>query len=153
MARKDPSQWSEAYRKRIAAQLAKGKTVQEARGHKSGEAKRRREREHRERETLGKLTSGERSTVRAFAKEQAERIGEDYDDISQAMLGFAQSHGMDAFKQLRATQRELKLKYKRRDPAFGQKGRKARYTMIDLATLELMADNAGHAEPRWYFYH
>jgi hypothetical protein len=67
---------SPAYRRRIERQLAKGKSRQEARGHKIKEHVQRREREIKSAQTIGTFTSGQRSQVRAYIRQQIKRTPE-----------------------------------------------------------------------------
>lgn len=67
---------SPAYRKRIERGLAKGKGRQAARGHKLKEHVQRKEREIKGAQTLGDLTSSQRSQVRKFIRQQIARTPE-----------------------------------------------------------------------------
>ena len=70
MARKDPSQWTEAYRKRIERALAQGKSKQAARGHKAKEHVTRAERKR----AAGKITEREKAIIRRWAKNVHRRM-------------------------------------------------------------------------------
>lgn len=75
MARKPRSELSPAYRRRIERAEARGKTRQQARGHKTKEHVIRKRREMSEAARTGKLTSPQRQKIKAFLREQEPRIG------------------------------------------------------------------------------
>lgn len=89
------------YQRRLANAIAAGKTRQQARGHKAGEAKARRLRET----ASGGLTTRQRGEVKAFAVRQAGRDGRSEDRAAADLLSWTLRRGWDAFKALRAEQR------------------------------------------------
>jgi hypothetical protein len=93
------------YQKRIARGLAAGKTRQEARGKKPGEARERRQREA----ALGGLTTYQRQQVRAFMAAQSARGRQDEDkaaDSLDRMLAWTRRNGYEAFAKVRKTQKD-----------------------------------------------
>ena len=107
MAGKPRDQWSDAYRRRIERAEARGKSHQEARGHRPGEARRRAERERREEGLRG----GERAAVRRWATRRyaGDVVVIDPDDAVE----WAASVGYDTFKEMREQLRELNRQYRR----------------------------------------
>lgn len=89
-----------AYQRRVQRGLAAGKSLQEARGHRSAEHVERRERELRQ----GGLTTYQRGEVRRFARQQAKRMDADAADTEDALLAWVRSQrkGYERFRELRA---------------------------------------------------
>lgn len=115
---------SPAYAKRIAAAIAKGKSRQQARGHKPREHV---ERAEREREKRG-LSGQEDRTIRHFVNHTFDPDGYKNADPERFVEFFAEK-GFDAFKNYRAVwwkARRDYLRRLRRNPGLGGgKGRRA----------------------------
>lgn len=96
-----------AYEKRIARFLAAhpGATRQQARGHKPREHI-----ERRERELAAGITTYQRSMVRRWALEQAERNPRisDPEEMVRRLQRWTTHHGYERFRQVRAFQQGLK---------------------------------------------
>ena len=103
---KKPRDFAAEYQRRKERGLARGLTGSEARGHKPPpgltEAAARRQRERREAEATGKLTTPQRQAIRAYARRVAEDRGLDPDDLSEELIGWATAKGYDAFQTERA---------------------------------------------------
>jgi hypothetical protein len=91
---------SPAYAQRIARAQAKGKTLQEARGHRAGEHVTRKQREAAAAAAEGKLTTYQRSQIKKFSIEQAKRSGDPFDDIYSHFLIEAKERGYAQFREL-----------------------------------------------------
>jgi hypothetical protein len=104
MARKPRSQWSPAYRRRVEAAEAKGKTGPARRGHKPREHVERRE---KERTKLGGLDAYQRGKVDQFALKQARRMGKDADLVRVKLRAWAGRVGFDRFNAYKAEVKRL----------------------------------------------
>lgn len=104
--------WSKAYKLRIKRAMAKGLTRQQARGHKPGEARRRRERELKAKAAKPDLsTSRERAAYARFIRQQVKRPMSAH-DRAEAVLAMPRMRaelerlGWERFQELRATVRQ-----------------------------------------------
>jgi hypothetical protein len=91
-----------AYQRRIANARAKGKTLQEARGHKPREHVERRERELRE-----GITTYQRGATKRFAELQARRSDTDPGPAIAEFRQVVKDHGWQAFDDVRREVRRL----------------------------------------------
>lgn len=137
MASRPLDQLSPAYRRRIERAMAQGKTRQESRGHRPGEA---RERAERERAEEG-ISSNERRSIEAFAS-RAENQHIDEEDL----LDYARSNGYAKFQQYRATLAALRLSY--RQESHGDK-----YASRGTEFLDDMGDDLDLPDTTWLYYH
>lgn len=130
--------YAKEYARRIAAAEAKGKTRQQARGHKEQEHVHRRE---REREELGGLSAYEISAIRDWAG----RYGNKDRDVDE-VVEHARENGYDAFKRYRDTWNAARRTYLRESKA-------GTYSSRGLQYLEMLTGNAGVDEMAWLYYH
>lgn len=150
MAKKPLEQLSPAYRKRIENALAKGKTRQQARGHKAGESKIRREKE------LSRygLTNSQTAQIKKFFAEVQARPDQaplDYNRFISRWRG-----NYEDFKKYRAKVRQLHDEWEAlpNNQKYIARGDGA----LILAAEPFERDNSliGDFEPldlRWFFYH
>jgi hypothetical protein len=127
-----PRDFKAEYKRRLASAVARGKSVQEARGHRAGESARRaiREREKSAAATGGVGLSGaEERTIRTFVRRTLDPQrykGIDADDLVE----FYGERGFEAFRNYRGVWWRARREYlqrAKRDPGLkGGKGRKAR---------------------------
>jgi hypothetical protein len=93
MARKPRSEWSPTYRARIERGEAKGKTPQQARGHRAGE--------HIQRKEGKGLAPSLSARVDRFARQQARRAGSgDPDQAVRLLKAWTREHGARRFDAL-----------------------------------------------------
>ena len=142
MSRKSLEQLSPRYRARIERAMSRGKSRQEARGHRPGEARRRRE---REREESG-LSSGEIATIRRWYKNKYNPTNQDGKPDLETVEEEFRTEGYDAFKRWQSVWNRTRRKYLAE--------RKARtYASRGLQYLKELASEAGVPEPAWLYYH
>lgn len=140
MARKSLDQLSPAYRRRIERALAKGKTLQQARGHKAREHVYRQEREIEE---YGVATSQRDSISRWYMRYNSSGKKElDLEDI----LDWVRENGYAAFQQFRETWNAARRTYV-------QELKAGTYASRGLPYLEMLAESAGTPEASWLYYH
>lgn len=143
MAHKPLDQLSPAYRKRIERALAKGKSRQQARGHKAQEHIARRE---KEREALG-ITGSELRTIRAWWRRnfQIGRIESGWPD-EDTLVEYARESGYQSFKTYRQVWDEARRKYLRelKNGTYKTRG------LGHLTDLQSQTDAPGI---EWLYYH
>jgi hypothetical protein len=125
------------YAGRIARALAKGKTRQQARGHRAGEAAERRE---REREEFG-LSSSEVRSIRAWC-ERFNNKGRDVEDV----IDEAKSKGYAWFQHYRETWNAARRTYVREQKA-------GTYASRGIGYLEMLAAETDVEDVSWVYYH
>lgn len=125
------------YARRIARATAKGKTRQQARGHREGEARHRRE---REREEFG-LSSGEVAAIRRWGN-RFKNEGRDPEDV----IEMAREKGYPWFQNYRDLWNAARRAYLReqKDGSYASKG---------LGYLEMLAGMAEVEDIAWLYYH
>ena len=129
------------YARRIANALKKGKTRQQARGHRPQEHIARREREIAEEG----ITKAQTRIVFNWAANRLYQI-KDHEIEATDVVTWAQEVGYDAFKQYRHTWEAARRQYKR-------EVRNGSYASRGLGYLQMLADNAGVDELSWLYYH
>lgn len=125
------------YARRIASAKARGKTRQEARGHRPGEARQRRE---REREEFG-LSSSEIRSITAWC-DRYKNEGRDTDEV----VSEAASNGYDWFKNYRDVWNAARRTYLREQAA-------GTYASRGLGYLEMLASMSEVSDIAWLYYH
>ena len=136
MAVKPREQWSEAYRKRVERGEARGKTKQQARGHKAAE--------HRTRKSRSELTTTQRERLKRFALKQSLRMGSDYDDVYSVMRRHAIAATWERFSHMIDEVNTLHRRYKA--------GAKDQITIEGMAATVYHWSEAEDA-PGWLYYH
>lgn len=129
---------SPAYRKRIERAQAKGKTRQEARGHKPGEARERRERERADEGVAG----SDRAAIRSFLARFNPYGFKDIPD-EETLTDWVRENGYEAFRSYRSEWDRIRRKYLATDHA----------SQGSLAWLEGVADGLGVESVQWLYYH
>ena len=137
MPSKPLDQLSPKYRQRIERAMARGKSRQEARGHRPGEHVERRQREEEE---YG-LTHSEMATIRAWCGRYKNET-RDADDV----IEFARENGYGAFKTYRAVWEAARRQYLRELLSGEYASRGEQY-------LEYLAGTAGVDDVSWLYYH
>lgn len=125
------------YAKRIERATAKGKTRQQARGHRPGEAAERRE---REREEHG-ISSSEVRSVRAWC-ERFKNEGRDTEDVIEK----ARESGYGWFVNYRTVWNSARRTYLAENKA-------GTYASRGLGYLEMLAGMAEVEDIAWLYYH
>ncbi len=120
--------------------MAKGKSRQEARGHKPGEAARRRAREVEEQGVAG---SNIRSITHWY-ETQFNPLGNKTVDLAD-VIDFAIENGYESFQQYRDTWNNARRQYLRKQRAGTYKG-----AFLDIENL---TEQAGAPETYWLYYH
>lgn len=132
---------SPAYAKRLASGLARGKTRQEARGHRPGEA---RERKERERKEIG-VAGSDRAAIASFLK-RFNPIG--FKDIptEEDLTDWVRENGFEAFKVYRATWDAARRTYLKelKNKSYASRG---------YGYLEMLTEAAGVESVQWLYYH
>lgn len=128
---------SPAYAKRIASAMARGKTRQQARGHRPGEAAARRE---REREEFG-LSGSEIRSIRSWVGRYPNESREVEDIIDQA-----RESGYEWFKNYRDVWNRARRQYLREQAA-------GTYASRGLGYLEMLTAEADASDISWLYYH
>lgn len=135
-----PRDFKAEYARRIARATGAGKTRQQARGHRAGEA---RERKQRERETYGVAGSERDSITRWYHRFNASGFKTvDLEDI----IDFARENGYGAFQTYRDTWNAARKQYVAELKSGDYVNREEAY-LIDLTT------QAGAPELSWLYYH
>lgn len=135
---------SEKYKKRLERGLLQGKTAQEARGHKPGEARVRRERRE-QREENGGLTNDQVREVFAFGErrnfevKESELDGWDY-------VNAAQASGYSWFRKYRKIWEAARRTYL-------DELRSGRYASRGLGYLTDLTNRANAEDVSWLYYH
>lgn len=140
-----------AYRSRIERARAKGKTRQQARGHKAREHVERRAREAREAAQGGKITSSQRQAMKRFVIAQAAKAAdyrEDEDEAWSDWKDFFEAKGYAWFLDLRAAQRSLQRQGRGALGGFRGSGKNS----PGMRELERLASRR-EAESWMMFYH
>lgn len=136
-----PRVLSPAYAKRIASALARGKTVQEARGHRPGEA---RARKVREREQHG-ISSYDEKSIRHWVNYSFNP--HNWKDIdADEVIEWAQQHGYEAYRLYRDTWWDARRTYLR-------ELRAGEYETRQIGYLEAITATAGVEDLSWLYYH
>lgn len=125
------------YAKRIARATTKGKTRQQARGHRAGEA---RERKEREREEFG-LSSSEIRAIQAWCG----RYNNESRDVDE-VIERAASSGYQWFQNYRDVWNAARRTYLREQKA-------GTYASRGLGYLEMLTANAEAEDISWLYYH
>lgn len=125
------------YARRLAKGRSAGKTRQEARGHRAGEASYRRK---REREEYG-LASSEVTSIRNWGG----RFRNEGRDI-EAVIEEAREKGYDWFRTYRDTWNEARRTYLREQKA-------GTYASKGLGYLEMLASITDVEDIAWLYYH
>jgi hypothetical protein len=134
---------SPAYRRRLERAAAQGKTSRKAaRGKSEDEYAVRKKREQEAKETLGKLTTAERSYVRKQAARLARRIGEPQ---TEAALEYATAYGMPRFRALIKQIDGMRAQYKKERAA-------GTYASRGWQMMEQMAAAWEAPDARWFYY-
>lgn len=132
------------YERRIRNATKRGKTKQEARGHRKGEHI---ERAEREREELG-ITRAQENTIRGWYSRNynphnyPENARADLDDA----LEYARENGYDAFKQWRTVWDIVRRTYLQ-EVADGSYASRGQAYLIDITS------KAGVEDVSWLYYH
>lgn len=137
---------SASYTERVIRGIKKGKTVQQSRGHRPGEAK---QRAAYQREQNEGLSNAEDLSVRnwyekRFNPRDAKEIPSDED-----VLDFARSRGMDVFRQYQKTWNAARAAYARELKAGTWASRGIGY--LDYLTEQARVRPEGDRE--WLYYH
>lgn len=133
---------SPAYARRLERAMARGKTRQEARGHKPREHV---ERKEREREEYG-LTRYENDTIRRWYERSfnpGDRAGK---PDEETVIEEARDRGYDWFVQYRHAWEQIRRDYKRTK-------RRGTYVENSLNILEMAADELDVPDVSWLYYH
>lgn len=128
---------SPAYQRRIERALAKGKTLQQARGHKAREHV---ERKEKERAKNFGLTYDEERRIRDWAIRRAFEIHDSHSD-PQEFVEYFQAHGYEGFKQYRQVWDQTRRAYIRNEKQ-----------PLGLS-LENLTGRAGIEDLSWMYYH
>ena len=159
-SRPPPAETAHARRIRLYLEKHPGATKAQARGHKPAEHQTRKQRA----QLAGRLTEGERATVKRLAKQQARRNrgGPDDGEVYRSMLAWAQREGGGGFADVRALQAQIARLHRRgasdvrvrryKDGTVTLVGDTARQAqnldeMDDFASLYDVPDTA------WLYYH
>jgi hypothetical protein len=136
MARKPRAEWSDAYRRRIERAEAKGRTRQEARGHKKEEHKTRKPIKNRS--DYPNLTGNQIRSVRAYLKRLPLNNVQDADSIS---LSYFNENGFDMLAEVKQARQELIVNRKMSNQS-------------DNAIFGLLTENLGMEDADFLlFYH
>lgn len=142
------------YAARLARAKAAGRTRQQARGHRSGEA---RERARRERVKHGGLTVAEESRIRqfvdrrwndhnAFYEGDASTFGKGFRLDADEVIAFAQTEGYEFFQKYRDAWYETRRTYIR-------DVRNGTYIQFNESHLDTLAGLGGGVPVQWMYYH
>lgn len=145
--------YSPSYEKRLIRAVERGGagSLQQARGHKPGEA---RQRAERERKTQGGLTNREIQAIQNFHKRYDPRGQKPV--TANAMVEFTQRAGYKVFQQYRAKWEALRKQYVRqlRDGTYSPMG--TDYLSAagdDIDYDQDFEDIDAHIPDEWFFYH
>lgn len=139
MARKARDYQAE-YARRLASAEARGKTRQQARGHRAGEHI---ERAEREREEFGGLTGAQ---VKAIHKWAAGRITRQPSNMAlnpDDMVAYAAQHGFESYSKFRQDWERQRRNYKRRPAGKGENTLDDLFADVDVDELGV----------EWLYYH
>lgn len=125
------------YKRRVKRAIEKGKTLQQARGHRPGEARERRERETAEHG----LSSAQMRSIENWAN----RYKNEDRDVEE-IIDFAKSEGYAWFVQYRETWNAARKQYLK-ELASGK------YASRGLGYLQMLADEASAPQISWLYYH
>lgn len=129
------------YAKRVAKGRTAGKTRQQSRGHRSGEAH---ERAERERAEFG-LTRAEASRIRQWAERRAASVYQrDFDP--EEVVEQAVENGYEWFQTYRDTWNDVRREYLRQQ-------RNGTYASLGSGHLEYLASIPPVTELSWMYYH
>lgn len=132
---------SPKYRQRIERGLAKGKSRQEARGHRPGEAAERRE---REREEIG-VASSDRKAIQNFLR-RFNPVGFKALPTEEDLTDWVRENGYEQFQIYRVTWDAARRAYLR-EQANGT------YASRGMGYLEGLTEAAGVEDVQWLYYH
>ena len=136
---------SPAYAKRIANAVAKGKTRQEARGHRAPPGRTEHAaRAEREREKLG-ISREEIARVRAWGNRRSREVGDHEFDV-EGVVEAAQANGYEWFRTYRDTWTEARRTYMREQ-------RSGEYASRGIGHLEWLASIPPVDDISWMYYH
>jgi poly-D-alanine transfer protein DltD len=121
------------YARRIATGMSKGKTRQQARGHKPREHVARKERELRE---YG-LTSAQKASIKKFHKQFP------HEPSYPELTGYAKSHGYSEFVRYARNRRKINRQYKEQ----GQ------WESLGTDFLDDLAEDLDVPDIDWLYYH
>jgi hypothetical protein len=145
MARKPRSEWTEAYRRRIERAEARGaKTVQEARGHRPGEARERRERAEIA-EALG-ITVQDRDRITRWYQKRFNADDQAGKPELEDVFDWVSENGYAAFIQWRKVWEGARRAYQ-------SQIRRKTWESMGPAFLEILQLEAGVPDTPWVWYH
>ena len=140
-----PRDFKAEYARRIARALEKGKTRQQARGHKAHEHIERREREKSQNEGL---TNDQVRSIRKWYSRFNPNQRKPEPDIED-VIDFAREQGYPQFGEYRKVWDAARRTYLREQS-------KGTYSSRGLSYLEMLTDMAGvrsHGDIEWLYYH
>lgn len=150
MASKPLEQLSPAYRKRIQSAMAKGKTRQQARGHKEGESRIRREKEM----SRYGVTSSEKGQITKFFNVVNSRLKPEDKIEYEKFLGRWRGN-YDEFKQYKAKVNEMHKQWLSMPSnlKYDTRGDLALEIAAQPFYREIIGGDFYSIDNRWFFYH
>ena len=138
-----------AYAARIARGRAKGKTDQQARGHKEHEHVERRQKERIRSEMLGTLTSQDKQFAKRWGREIHKQLDMSPEAAADAALKRMSRLGAPQFRAYVARIKAERQQYRRQE-------KRGSWISKGEGYLKSLAEDFGDDEPQeimWYFYH